>query len=201
MASLVLVTITSRSKVDIDFSGGGRLSPEQTEVRTKKIPLFVVDLVVANEGKEATFGFSSKPSAFIDSVLQYFDKSLSVVLKLTRIERRVMKNLFWSREPVMTTVHPSEDWVTSYRSQIESDMKRSAAVLDQYLLQFDPLLDFLKTDVEEYLDDIECKYGGKVPDDEEDADAEPKELDIDAIKDLSLKYLKMSSEVRCRRHH
>jgi len=194
-ACLPLVSIESRSKVDVDFSGGGKLDAEQREIRAKRNPLFLVDLVVENEGKEAMFGFSSKSSAFVDSVLQYFDKSLSVVLKLTRIERRVMKNLFWSREPVMTTVHPSEDWVCDHRAKIEEDMKRSSAVLDKYLEQFDSLLPFLQTDIEEYLDDVECRYGGKVKEGQEDDDAGERELDVDSIKDLSLKHLKIRSEL------
>jgi len=86
-----IVTVNSISSATIDYSGGGQLTPAKTEVRQKKIPLFVVDLVIDGEGKNSVFAYSSPSTAFTDTVLQYFDKSLQVVLKLTRIERRVMK--------------------------------------------------------------------------------------------------------------
>ena len=97
--------------------------------------------------------------------------------------------MFWSREPIINTVHPSEDWVVNHRETIEADVKRSSSVLDEYLRKFDPLIEFLQIDIAEFLLDVECKFGGKLREDEEEG--EPKELDIDAIKDLSLKVRKL----------
>lgn len=110
------VTITSTNEVSVDFSLGGTLTEDAARLRSRKPPLFLLDLAIdTTTGDLPVFGYSSSSSSFTSTVLQFFDKSLISIQKLIRIERKVMKNLFWSRDPVMNTVHPSEDWVSVYR--------------------------------------------------------------------------------------
>ncbi|GMI07902.1 hypothetical protein TrRE_jg5473 [Triparma retinervis] len=187
------VKINSTSSVDVDFSCEGRLSADQAALRAKKPPLFSVDLS-CGEGSDAVFSYSSSPQTFTETVLQYFDKSLVALQKLIRIERKVMKNLFWSRDPIMNAVHPSEEWVVSYRSEIEANMNKAGAVLEEYLKLYDPLLPFLQLDSEQYLIDIEVKHGGLIPDGA-DEDHEEAEINVEAIKDISLSHLKKKADI------
>jgi dynein heavy chain len=186
------VTVVSTNKVTVDFSLGGTLGEDAARLRSRKPPLFLLDLAIDSTGEKPVFAYSSSSDSFTSSVLQFFDKSLFSIQKLIRIERKVMKNLFWSRDPVMNTVHPSEEWVSVYRNDIETAMSAAASKLDEYLKLYDPLLEFLQTDVQTYLESIEVQYGGKMPDDLEDPDdwnPEDAEIDVKSIKELSSKHM------------
>lgn len=159
------VKMTSTSDVALDYTCNNTVDPAAAAARAKKPPLFLLDLATTEPTPEkplSTFCYSSTPESFTDSVLQYFDKSLGSSQKLTRVERKVMKNLFWSRDPIMTAVHPTEAWVVSYREAIAAAMQSSTTgVLRDYLKFLDPLTPFLQTNVEQFLEEIEIQYGGK----------------------------------------
>ena len=79
----------------------------------RRPPLFAVDLAV--EGTE--FTYSSPLESFVNVPLERFNDLMTQTQSITRVERVVMRNLFWSFEPVMKSVHPSEDWVRSSASR------------------------------------------------------------------------------------
>ena len=79
----------------------------------RRPPLFAVDLAVENDN----FTYSSPLDSFINVPLERFDDLMRQTQSITRVERVVMRNLFWSFEPVMKSVHPSEDWVLTQRFQ------------------------------------------------------------------------------------
>jgi hypothetical protein len=67
---------------------------------------------------------------------------------------QVMKRLFWSFDPVMSTVHPSEAWVTRLRGQIEEALRRSIESLHAYMKVYEAHLPFLKLDQIEYMKQV-----------------------------------------------
>ena len=79
----------------------------------RRPPLFAVDLAVEDDA----FTYSSALESFINVPLERFNDLMHQTQSITRVERVVMRNLFWSFEPVMKSVHPSEDWVLTQRLQ------------------------------------------------------------------------------------
>ena len=79
----------------------------------RRPPLFAVDLAV----EDSEFTYSSKLESFVNVPLERFDDLMRQTQAITRVERVVMRNLFWSFEPVMKSVHPSEDWVLTRREK------------------------------------------------------------------------------------
>ena len=77
----------------------------------RRPPLFAVDLAVEDDA----FTYSSALESFINVPLERFNDLMHQTQSITRVERVVMRNLFWSFEPVMKSVHPSEDWVLTRR--------------------------------------------------------------------------------------
>lgn len=65
------------------------------------------------------------------SLLAYeLDDVLSVLQGITTVERQVMTGLFWPKEPVLPSIHPSEDWVIALRSRIQDAMIQAAQPLE-----------------------------------------------------------------------
>ena len=79
----------------------------------RRPPLFAVDLAVENDN----FTYSSPLESFINVPLERFNDLMTQTQTIARVEREVMRNLFWSFEPVMKSVHPSEVWVLTRRLQ------------------------------------------------------------------------------------
>lgn len=67
---------------------------------------------------------------------------------MVRVERRVMKKLFWSHDPVMSSVYASEGWVQNLRDTVGSALERSVAPAAEYLETLEPFVEFLNVDGE-----------------------------------------------------
>jgi hypothetical protein len=78
----------------------------KNDARFRRPPLFAVDLAV----DDGAFTYSSPLDSFVTVPLERFNDLMAQTQSITRVERVVMRNLFWSFEPVMKSVHPSEDW-------------------------------------------------------------------------------------------
>lgn len=118
-ASDYTVRISGPSKVEVLTRQGEPIPP-----LTLRMPLFVVDLQLEGTGTDMRFSYSTPIDSFLESPLLCFDKALTQIQSMVRIERRVMKKLFWSFDPVMNTVHPSEEWVVKLRGEVEETLKR-----------------------------------------------------------------------------
>lgn len=71
---------------------------------------------------------------------------------IVRVERRVMKKLFWSHDPVIASVYASEEGVQRIRSIAGAALERAAAPAAEYLATLEPFIEFLNVDGE-------CSYG------------------------------------------
>lgn len=67
---------------------------------------------------------------------------------MVRVERRVMKKLFWSHDPVMSSVYASETWVQHLRDTVGSALERAVAPAAEYLETLEPFVEFLNVDGE-----------------------------------------------------
>jgi dynein heavy chain len=122
-----------------------------------KVPLFLIELVVEGEVGTQTFAFSpGRLEAFGDAALSVFDKALAAVQGVARVERRVMKKLFWSHDPTVTAIHPSEQWVKDLRQSIASAMERAMVPPRDFLRTIEDLVDFLNLNVDAYLAETEA---------------------------------------------
>ena len=83
------------------------------DAKVRRPPLFAVDLAVEDDH----FTYSSPLESFVTIPLERFNDLMRQTQSITRVEREVMRNLFWSFEPVMKSVHPSEDWAPTRRLQ------------------------------------------------------------------------------------
>ena len=79
----------------------------------RRPPLFAVDLAV----EDSNFTYSSPLESFVNVPLERFNDLMTQTQTIARVEREVMRNLFWSFEPVMKSVHESEDWAPTRRLQ------------------------------------------------------------------------------------
>lgn len=56
---------------------------------SSRLPLFVVDLQVDGQGPDVRFGYSTPPEAFLDAPLACYDKALTQIQSIVRVERKV----------------------------------------------------------------------------------------------------------------
>lgn len=68
---------------------------------------------------------------------------------MVRVERRVMKKLFWSHDPVMSSVYASEEWVLHLRNTVGAALERAVTPAADYLTTLEPFVEFLNVDGEE----------------------------------------------------
>ena len=65
---------------------------------------------------------------------------------MVRVERRVMKKLFWSHDPVMSSVYASETWVQHLRDTVGAALERAVEPAAEYLETLEPFVEFLNVD-------------------------------------------------------
>lgn len=59
-----------------------------------------------------------------------------------------MKKLFWSHDPVMSSVYPSEEWVLHLKDAVGVALDRAIEPAVEYLTTLDPFVEFLNVDGE-----------------------------------------------------
>ena len=142
------------------------ISNDSVEVVCERLPLLTVDLkfinaLEAEDGSTipAHFLYASAPQAFVDALTSPFDSIFEMLKGIIKVERRVMKNLFWSHDPVMRVPHCSEEWVQELRGRMVDALHRSVVVpMEQYLDTLVPFLDLISINTDDYVKEAEAKY-------------------------------------------
>ncbi|KAH8098241.1 dynein light chain binding protein [Aureococcus anophagefferens] len=129
--------------------------------KAKRLPLFLIDIVIVGEGDDKTLGYSSNLAAFEEIPLKHFDQAIIQTQSIVQVERRVMTRLFWSHDPIMTSVHPTEQWVIDLRAEVAQTLRAAVAPLEAYLATYDGFLEFLRLDVDAYIGDAEANLAEK----------------------------------------
>ena len=138
-------------------------------IKCERFPLLTVDLKfvepVYTEGKErtlqtpASFTYANSPESFATALLQPFDQVFEMLKGIIKVERRVMKNLFWSHDPIMRVPHSSEDWVNEHRQRLEELIEKAITVpMEKYLQTLHPFVDLISLDVADYIKTQEEKF-------------------------------------------
>jgi dynein heavy chain len=88
-------------------------------------PLFVVDLkfVDATSDEGAHFIYSSKPSTMFDEVLKPFDQAFELLKGMVKVERKVMRKLFWSYDPIIRIPYAAEEWAGELSLSLKGALK------------------------------------------------------------------------------
>ena len=106
------------------------------------------------------FEYSITNENQLEAILTSFDNFMKSTVKIEQVEHRIMKNLLWSRRPLLKAVPLDEKYVISVRSKIEDALRKCHVPLNQYLKMFDKHIEFLNVD----LAAIEEKYRPVVKD-------------------------------------
>eukprot|EP00752_Nemacystus_decipiens_P010663 g9495.t1 len=133
----------------------GRTTWKGDVLTALRTPLFIVEIVVVGEKGSEVFAYTQKLSAVKESALALIDKAIASTQNMVRVERRVMKKLFWSHDPVMSSVYASEAWVQHLRDTVGAALERAVEPAAHYLETLEPFVEFLNVDVNEYLAETE----------------------------------------------
>lgn len=136
------------------------ISNEKVVVSGIKLPLFTVDLKFVNPTPTtaAKFVYSSLPEHIFETIMSTFDHLFDALKGIVRIERRVMKKLFWASDPVVRLPHSQEDWAMELRSKLESMVHSALKPMDIYLSKLSDFTDLISIDVKDYIADAEKKF-------------------------------------------
>jgi hypothetical protein len=105
-------------------------------LRPLRAPLFSLEIAAVGDKGSQKFAYSHKLQGFSEAALAALDRGLAATQGVVRIERRVMKKLFWSHDPVMANVHGTAHWVQELRSEVSIiiDVDKLAIAFSMVLL-------------------------------------------------------------------
>lgn len=138
-------------------------SRQSVVVTGNKFPLFTADLkfLPAKDGIDAKFAYTTTPDAVLNAVLAHFDNPFKSLKGMTKIERKVMKKIFWAYDPVIGVPHTSEDWALQLRNQLAEKVSDSLKYMDMYLSQLDPFIELVLIDINQYAEEAEERFFSK----------------------------------------
>jgi dynein heavy chain len=139
------VKIKSSSKIDI--VGGS-------------FPIFTVDLKFVNgtPTEPPQFIYTTTTKSIMNAVLSPFDNIFEALKGITKVERRVMKKLFWAYEPVMRIPHIGEDWVVNMRTILVERIENALKPMEEYLDTLGDFMELISTDPETLALEMEEKH-------------------------------------------
>jgi dynein heavy chain, axonemal len=135
-------------------------SNSQAKVVGGKFPLFTVDLkfIPSTPQVPAKFTYSATPDMLQGAILSAFDGSFKLFKGMVKVERRVLKKLFWAYDPVVGIPPIAESWAQQARDALVELLAKSLAPMDQYLETLVPFLELISIDINEYAAEAEQKY-------------------------------------------
>ena len=136
------------------------ISNELVEISGGKFPLFTVEIKFINPtaGQPAMFVYSAGVETLYDAILAPFDQVFEIFKGIVKLEKRVMKKLFWSHDPVIRVPHSGEDWAVSIREELSTRVKESLEAMNTYLLTLTNFMDLIEIDVKSYAAEAEAKF-------------------------------------------
>lgn len=164
-----------------------------------EIPLFAIDLVIVDDDSkgEKTLAYSVEPEKFVAAPLKNFSSVVSALKGIPCVERQVMDKLFWSFDPMIASVSKYEPFVQDLSTEMEQNLKKATAYLDEYLQTYNPYLEFLNLEVGALIAQIEneCADVEEGEDDEEETTDRLIPLDPYKIKAMVDKHAKLKVEI------
>ena len=110
----------------VDTNAVETVYPASAGPQRHRPPLFLVDLVINGEkGAEGAFAVLVAARAVLVGPAQGLRQGAHRLSQnIVQVEKRVMSQLFWSHDPVMMSVHPTEEWIIALRAELDGILKR-----------------------------------------------------------------------------
>src|SRR5207253_211810 len=101
-----------------------------------KFPLFTVDLkfIASTAQSPAKFTYSVGPDQLYNAVINHLDAPFKALKSMTKVEKRVMKKLFWAYEPIIGIPHNGEEWFVELKETLSTKLKFTLKYMDDFLL-------------------------------------------------------------------
>ncbi|KAL8563601.1 hypothetical protein ACOMHN_019339 [Nucella lapillus] len=133
-SQMVVDSCCSLTNVPEDYAWGDNLlvSP----FKPKKNTLFLLDLVLAVDHVD----FSTKLSAFENSVITLFDNAIMATQTVPQLEKFIVQDLFWSGTPLLESVGRLEPEVVMMREALRRSLIKSFVPMIAYAKKFEQYL-------------------------------------------------------------
>ena len=135
-------------------------SNDHVEIVGGKFPLFVVDLKFVNATPQtpAKFVYSTPPETFSSVIMTPFDNVFKSLKGIVKIERRVMKKIFWAYEPIMAVPHGEEAWAVAQRASLLAEVTRCLGYMNDYITTLQDYKTLIEIDIDQYTADAVKKF-------------------------------------------
>lgn len=139
------------------------ISKELVNVTGGRFPVFVVDLKYVNATKDcpAKFTYSATQDVLLSTILNHFDSPFKMLKGMVKIEKRVMRKIFWAYEPVIGIPHNGEDWANDLRNKLTDRVQNALHHMEVYLDTLTAFIELINLDVNEYAVEAEAKFFAK----------------------------------------
>jgi hypothetical protein len=133
---------------------------DSVEIVGGRFPMFIADLkfINATPTKAAEFVYSTTKEALLDAIVNPFDAVFKALKGIVKVERRVMKKLFWAYEPLMTVPHAGEEWAVELRKDLISTVEKALEPMQEYIGFLIDYKTLIEIDVDEYTANAEEKF-------------------------------------------
>jgi dynein heavy chain len=133
---------------------------ETVHISGGRFPMFTVDLKYINASKDgpAKFTYSATPDMLMAALLTHFEVPFKNLKGMIKVEKRVMRKLFWAYEPVIGIPHIGEDWASNLRDRMVRVVQYALQHMETYLTTLTEFSDLINLDVSEYAAQAEAKY-------------------------------------------
>lgn len=135
-------------------------SNDQVEILGGKFPLFSVDLKFVNGTVDspAKFVYSSSPEAIVEAIMNPIDVIFDNLAGIIKVERRVMKKLFWPSDPTIRIPHKGEDWIVSLKELLLHRVTAAVNSMKEYIGTLENFMELIQIDVKTYASEAEAKF-------------------------------------------
>eukprot|EP00002_Diphylleia_rotans_P006932 TRINITY_DN1638_c0_g1_i1.p1 TRINITY_DN1638_c0_g1~~TRINITY_DN1638_c0_g1_i1.p1 ORF type:complete len:4126 (-),score=976.49 TRINITY_DN1638_c0_g1_i1:597-12974(-) len=145
-AASATVSVSSFNDVKVSY-----LHPNQATATGKRIPLFLVDLLLA----EGEITYSTPLKQFENIPVTIFDKGLQSLHDIPQMEPLLLEGLFWSHAATVPSVHRMEEPVNETRTKIASLLASAVTHLKDYLALYGEFSSLLAMDPNQYIQKLE----------------------------------------------
>jgi dynein heavy chain len=118
-------------------------------------PLFALELVPV----AGAFKFSTPVDSFESEPVMLFDAALRMLHDVPQITPSIMRRLFLGKQKFVKSVTEDCPLILDMRERMAADLKHACQPLRHYMRQFDSYLEFVNTDLAEYVRTYEEKEG------------------------------------------
>jgi dynein heavy chain len=135
-------------------------SNDSIELVGGRFPLFVVDLKFVNATAQvpAKFVYTTTKEALCTAIMTPFDNVFKSLKGITKVERRVMKKLFWAYEPQMSVPHGEEEWAVHQRAALLAEVTRCLDYMGVYIETLQDYKTLIEIDIEQYTAEAVKKF-------------------------------------------